>query len=92
MHTKLQTEKSRLAIAVQACEAATASISRPSSPRDALPPPIPLRELEVKARLEDMIDQVRFLLLVFGSILCCCSHINLLNYCFEFFARIYFFA
>ncbi|VEN42511.1 unnamed protein product, partial [Callosobruchus maculatus] len=34
LHSKLQTEKSRLAMAVQACEAATASISRPSSPRD----------------------------------------------------------
>lgn len=59
MHNKLQAEKSRLAIAVQACEAATASISRPSSPRDVLPPPIPIRELEVRARLEDFIDQVR---------------------------------
>lgn len=45
-------------MAVQACEAATASISRPSSPRDALPPPVPIKELEVRARLEDLIDQV----------------------------------
>lgn len=58
MHNKLQAEKSRLAVAVQACEAATASISRPSSPRDILPPPIPIKELEVRARLEDLIDQV----------------------------------
>ncbi|KAF5292003.1 hypothetical protein FQA39_LY14120 [Lamprigera yunnana] len=57
MHGKLQSEKSRLAIAVQACEAATACISRPSSPRDVLPPPIPHREMEVRARLEDLIDQ-----------------------------------
>lgn len=66
MHNKLQAEKSRLAVAVQACEAATASISRPSSPRDILPPPIPIRELEVRARLEDFIDQVCF---VFSLIL-----------------------
>lgn len=58
LHNKLQHEKSRLALAVQACEAATASISRPSSPRDALPPPVPIKELECRARLEDLIDQV----------------------------------
>lgn len=59
LHNKLQSEKSRLAMAVQACEAATASISRPSSPRDTLPPPVPIKELECRARLEDVIDQVR---------------------------------
>ncbi|XP_025834538.1 nesprin-1 isoform X2 [Agrilus planipennis] len=59
MHEKLQGEKQRLALAVQACEAATASISRPSSPRDNLPPPIPQKELEVRGRLEDLIDQVQ---------------------------------
>lgn len=58
LHNKLQAEKSRLAVAVQACEAATASISRPGSPRDTLPPPIPQKELECRARLEDLIDQV----------------------------------
>ncbi|KAF5308513.1 hypothetical protein FQR65_LT06178 [Abscondita terminalis] len=59
VHGKLQAEKSRLAVAVQACEAASACISRPSSPRDVLPPPIPHREMEVRARLEDLIDQVQ---------------------------------
>jgi hypothetical protein len=58
LHNKLQAEKSRLAVAVQACEAAAACISRPSSPQDAMPPPVPDRELEVRARLEDLIDQV----------------------------------
>ncbi|KAF7272974.1 hypothetical protein GWI33_014281 [Rhynchophorus ferrugineus] len=57
LHNKLQTEKSRLALAVQACEAATASISRPSSPRDSIPPPINIKELECRAKLEDLIDQ-----------------------------------
>ncbi|XP_060527804.1 muscle-specific protein 300 kDa isoform X12 [Cylas formicarius] len=57
IHNKLQNEKSRLAVAVQACEAATASISRPNSPRDAIPPPVPIKELECRARLEDLIDQ-----------------------------------
>lgn len=59
LHSSLQHEKSRLALAVQACEAATASISRPSSPRDTLPPPIPMKELECRARLEDLIDQIQ---------------------------------
>ncbi|XP_057659189.1 muscle-specific protein 300 kDa isoform X4 [Diorhabda carinulata] len=59
LHNKLQSEKSRLAVAVQACEAATASISRPSSPRDTLPPPVPIKELECRARLEDVIDQIQ---------------------------------
>lgn len=59
LHNKLQTEKSRLVMAVQACEAATASISRPSSPRDTLPPPVPIKEMECRAQLEDLIDQVR---------------------------------
>ncbi|KAK9694281.1 Spectrin repeat [Popillia japonica] len=59
LHNTLQNEKARLAVAVQACEAATASISRPSSPRDTLPPPVPIKELEVRARLEDLIDQIQ---------------------------------
>ena len=59
MHNKLQAEKGRLAVAVQACEAAAACISRPSSPQDTVPPPIPDRELAVRARLEDLIDQVQ---------------------------------
>ncbi|XP_066158002.1 muscle-specific protein 300 kDa isoform X10 [Euwallacea fornicatus] len=56
LHAKLQAEKNKLAVAVQACEDATASISRPSSPKDALPPPVPIKELECRARLEDLID------------------------------------
>lgn len=59
LHSKLQGEKSRLAVAVQACEAATASISRPSSPLETAMQPIPEKELMVRAKLEDLIDQVR---------------------------------
>lgn len=58
LHNKLQAEKSRLALAVQACEAATASISRPSSPLEATIQQIPEKELMVRAKLEDLIDQV----------------------------------
>lgn len=58
LHKKLQSEKARLAVAVQACEAATASISRPSSPLESALHPIPERELIVRAKLEDLIDQV----------------------------------
>lgn len=61
LHNKLQGEKSRLAIAVQACEAATASISRPSSPLEPNIPQIPEKELHVRAKLEDLIDQVSIL-------------------------------
>lgn len=60
LHNKLQAEKSRLALAVQACEAATASISRPSSPLEATIQQIPEKELMVRAKLEDLIDQVIF--------------------------------
>ncbi|CAK1540777.1 unnamed protein product [Leptosia nina] len=59
LHNRLQTEKSRLSAAVAACSAAAASVSRPSSPADSAPLPIPPRELHVRARLEDLIDQVQ---------------------------------
>lgn len=62
MHGKLQGEKARLAIAIQACEAAAASISRPSSPQDIMPAPIPHQEVIVRTRLEDLIDQVKIFL------------------------------
>lgn len=58
LHNRLQTEKGRLSAAVAACSAAAASVSRPSSPADTAPLPIPPRELHVRARLEDLIDQV----------------------------------
>jgi nesprin-1 len=54
-------------VAVQACEAAAACISRPSSPQDTIPPPIPDRELVVRARLEDLIDQVVLRVSTFSS-------------------------
>ena len=59
IHNRLQNEKSRLATAIQACEAATASISRPTSPLDNTDDPGHRRELEAKLKLEDLIDQVR---------------------------------
>ncbi|ETN58450.1 calmin [Anopheles darlingi] len=59
IHNKLLVEKSRLMFAVQACEAATASISRPSSPMDNVSQMIPEKELMVRARLEDLIDDVQ---------------------------------
>lgn len=60
LHNKLQGEKSRLAVAVQACESATASISRPSSPLEPHIPQIPEKELLVRGKLEDLIDQVKY--------------------------------
>lgn len=59
IQNKLNFEKSRLAIAVQACEAATASISRPSSPLETAMQVIPERELMVRSELEDLLDQVK---------------------------------
>lgn len=58
LHNKLQAEKGRLAVAVEACEAAAACLSRPGSPLDAPPVQIPAKEIEVRSRLEDLIDQV----------------------------------
>lgn len=58
LHNKLQGEKARLALAVEACEAAAACVSRPGSPLDALPIQVPAREVEVRTRLDDLIDQV----------------------------------
>lgn len=57
--SSLQKQKQRLAAAVQACEAATASISRPSSPIEVAMQPIPEKELRVRAQLEDLTDNVR---------------------------------
>jgi len=59
LHNKLQGEKARLALAVEACEAAAACVSRPGSPLDAPPIQVPAREVEVRTRLDDLIDQVR---------------------------------
>jgi len=58
LHNKLQAEKARLALAVEACEAAAACVSRPGSPLDAPPIQVPAREVEVRTRLDDLIDQV----------------------------------
>jgi hypothetical protein len=55
----LQAEKSRLATAIQACEAATASVSRPGSPLAEEETTYSEKELNVKAKLDDLIDQVR---------------------------------
>ncbi|XP_043244080.1 nesprin-1-like [Amphibalanus amphitrite] len=59
LHNELQSEKSRLDTAVQICEAATASISRPSSPHDQPPDTVPERELQVRCQLELLIDQAQ---------------------------------
>ena len=48
-----------MATAIQACEAATASISRPTSPLEDTDGVGHKRELEAKLKLEDLIDQVR---------------------------------
>ena len=58
MHNRLQNEKARLATAIQACESASASISRPSSPLDEAPDANNKKENEAKQKLEDLIDQV----------------------------------
>lgn len=58
LHNKLQAEKARLALAVEACEAAATCLSRPGSPLDAPPIQVPAREVEVRTRLDDLIDQV----------------------------------
>lgn len=47
-------------MAVQACEAAVASISRPSSPVESSNSQIPEKEMAVRLRLEEHLDQVNF--------------------------------
>lgn len=59
LHNKLQADKTKLALAVEACEAAVACVSRPGSPLDAPPVQIPAREVEVRNKLEELIDLVR---------------------------------
>merc|ERR1712106_877405 len=59
IHNRLQNEKSRLATAIQACETATASISRPTSPMDDENDISHKREGDAKIKLEDLIDQVQ---------------------------------
>lgn len=58
LQDKLQQEKQRLTLACQACEAATASISRPSSPVFNQSPQIPEKELLVRAKLDDLVDKL----------------------------------
>ncbi|XP_032455805.1 nesprin-1 isoform X11 [Nasonia vitripennis] len=57
LYNKLQGEKARLVAAVEACEAAAACVSRPGSPLDAPSVQIPAKEMEVRNRLDDLIDQ-----------------------------------
>lgn len=58
MQNKLQNEKQRLTLACQACEAATASISRPSSPVFNQSPQIPEKEILVRLKLDDLVDKL----------------------------------
>lgn len=58
LQNKLQHEKQRLTLACQACEAATASISRPSSPVFNQSPQIPEKELLVRVKLDDLVDKL----------------------------------
>lgn len=69
LNNKLQSEKNRLAMAIQACEAAAACISRPSSPLEAVPSASD-KELAVRARLEDLIDQLQIRLTNLDVVIC----------------------
>lgn len=50
---------------MQACEAATSSLSRPGSPRDMVSQSISERELLVRAKLQDLMEQVRIVDYIF---------------------------
>ena len=70
IHNRLQNEKSRLVTAIQACEAATACISRPTTPCEEA---ASQRETEARQTLEELIDQVsRFSGFGFEDFLCVC--------------------
>jgi nesprin-1 len=58
LYNKLQGEKARLIVAVEAYEAAAACVARPGSPLDVQPVRIPDKEMDVRAHLEELIDQV----------------------------------
>lgn len=76
LHNKLQNEKSRLALAIEACETAAACVSRPGSPLDAPPVQSSPKELEVRNRLEDLIDQVKELLKTSNCFQVCLNNYN----------------
>jgi len=56
----LQNEKATLQAAVQACEAAAASVSRPGTPMTSTGTLMgaPEKEVQLKLKLEDLIDKV----------------------------------
>jgi hypothetical protein len=62
LHNRLQSEKATLQAAVQACEAAVASVSRPGTPLTAAGggamSGAPEKEVQIKLKLEDLIDKV----------------------------------
>ena len=58
MHNRLQAEKNLLQTAVQACEAAASSISRPGTPLTEPGTASPEKEIQIKLKLEELIDQV----------------------------------
>lgn len=78
LHNRLQNEKARLATAIQACESASASISRPSSPLDEAPDANHKKENEAKHKLEDLIDQVCVSVVIY------CFHHCLFCFCAVF--------
>ena len=61
IHTNLQNEKSRLSSAIVACETASASISRPTSPKEQANG----RESDAKIKLEDLTEKVCHQILYF---------------------------
>ena len=85
MHSKIQNEKSRLSSAIQACEAATASISRPSSPADG-PNGQLKKEAEAKLKLDELSDQVRLIYLIDFA----CYSSCIIDYCLVVCHFIYF--
>ena len=69
IHNRLQAEKALLQTAVQACEMATASISRPGTPikDDSDANAAPAREVGIKLKLEELIDRVEVRMTELGS-------------------------
>ena len=76
IHNRLQSEKNVLQAAVQACEAAAASISRPGTPLSPAGSLTQQKELQVKLKLESLIDQVRTRLRVLTCLILNQNHIT----------------
>ncbi|XP_013784499.1 nesprin-1-like, partial [Limulus polyphemus] len=66
--SQLVMARQQLQTAIQGCVEATTSLSRPSSPEDAIVSPLPERETQIKIRLQDFIEQAESRIVAINNI------------------------